>query len=140
MLLRIKKTHEDATIPKYQTKGSAGFDLHAIEDRAMIPGGTYTIRTGLQFKIPEGYELQIRPRSGLSLNTGLRVVNSPGTIDEDFSSEVMVILQNTSPETYVIKQGDRIAQVVMAKVYQAVFFEVQTIEDTGRGGLGSTGK
>jgi dUTP pyrophosphatase len=98
------------------------------------------ISTGLSIALPTGYECQVRSRSGLAAKNGVFALNSPGTIDEDFSSEVKVILQNTSPERYVIKQGDRIAQVVMAKVYQAVFFEVETIEETGRGGMGSTGK
>lgn len=95
MKVKIKKLHEDSIIPKYQSKGASGFDLHALEDVELQAGETKLIRTGLAFEIPEGHELQIRPRSGLSLKTKLRVANAPGTCDSDFRGEVCIIMENT---------------------------------------------
>lgn len=140
MKLGIQKLHESAIVPKYQTAGSAGFDLHSTEDTVLKPGETHLISTGLAFDIPEGYELQIRPRSGLSLKTGLRVANAPGTIDSDYKSEVKIIMDNVRDLTVGIKAGDRIAQAVLVPVIQADIVEVDDINQTGRGGFGSTGK
>ena len=140
--LRVKKVHPDAVIPQYQTKGAAGFDLVAVEDVTLGPGETTTISTGLAFEIPEGYEMQIRPRSGLTLKTPLRIANAPGTIDSDFRGEVKIIVTNTSENKgFYIKKGDRIAQGVIAPVMRAVFEEADDLSETdrGSGGFGSTG-
>lgn len=151
MELKFKKLDKEAIKPKYQTKGAAGFDLHALEDVDIHPGDTVLVKTGLSFEVPEGYELQVRPRSGLSLKTKLRVANSPGTIDSDYRGPCGVILYNAgSPEVegimpadevIKIKKGDRIAQAVLAPVTQAKIVEVYELSETerGTGGLGSTG-
>lgn len=145
MEIKIKKLHEDAIIPKYQTKGSSGFDLHALEDITLNLFDTTLIRTGLAFSFPEGLELQIRPRSGLSLKTGLRITNSPGTCDQDYSKEVCVIMQ-LLPDAhgtiaYNLKKGDRIAQGVICPIVQVEFNVVEELDQKAheRGGFGSTG-
>jgi dUTP pyrophosphatase len=146
MKVRIKKLSEDGIIPEYQTKGSAGFDLHASKDIRLKSGQTLLIPTGLSFDIPEGYEIQIRPRSGLSLETKLRIANAPGTIDSDYKKEVMIIAENINTTSYpddkpiIVRKGDRIAQGVIQKVEQVEFEEVKEIEQTDRGGFGSTGE
>jgi len=143
MIIKVKQTESRSIITRYQTDGSAGFDLHSIDDINVPAGGTAKIRTGLAFEIPEGYELQIRPRSGMSANTKIRVSNSPGTIDSDYTSEVLILLDNISQnqaDSYRVKRGDRIAQAVLQKVEQADFQVVDDLIHTGRGGLGSTGK
>lgn len=140
MKVKIMKLSKLAQIPQYQTKGAAGFDLHSIEEIEIKPKQTVLIPTGLSFKIPDGYEMQIRPRSGLSLKTGLRVVNSPGTLDSDYTGEAKIIMQNTGEETQFIKFGDRIAQGVICPIIQVEFDETETLEETERGskGFGST--
>ena len=140
MKLSIKRLSDQAILPRYQTDGSAGFDLHVVENYVLKPGETQLLSTGLAFDIPHGYEIQIRPRSGLSAKTGLRVSNAPGTIDSDFKSEVKVIMHNVGSKFEVIDKGDRVAQAVLAPVAQAEIVEVDEIVDTGRGGLGSTGR
>lgn len=148
MKVLIKKVHPDAVIPKYATPGAAGFDLVAIEDVVIVPGQTTAVKTGLSVEVPFGYEMQIRPRSGLSLKTALRVSNAPGTVDSDYRGEVAVILTNSSPKNVAgslheyIKVGDRIAQGVIVPVVQAQFEEVVELSETerGAGGFGSTGK
>lgn len=139
--VKVKKIHPDAVIPQYKTSGSAGFDLYAIEDVEIQPGETKQIRTGLIFEIPEGYEIQIRPRSGMSLKTPLRISNAPGTIDSDYRGEVMIIAENTSIVPFSVEKGTRIAQGVLQKVPQAEFIEVERVSETerGEGGFGSTG-
>lgn len=144
--LKIKKTHIDAVIPKYATAGSAGFDLVAVEDVEILSGCTALVNIGLSFEIPEGYEMQIRPRSGVSLKTRLRVANSPGTIDSDFRGTVMVIIDNTTVNeenpfsSVIINKGDRIAQGVICPVMQAEFLESDlTRTNRDQGGFGSTG-
>lgn len=140
MLINIKKLHPDAVIPKYQTSGASGFDFESIEDVELNPGETKLIPTGLSFEIPVGLELQVRPRSGLSLKTPLRVTNSPGTVDADFRGQVCVIIQNCSNTPYFIKKGDRIAQGVLCPVSYASFIVVDDLSETkrGMGGFGST--
>ena len=140
MKLGIKRLSDQAVLPKYQTSGSAGFDLHSIMNYVLEPGKTVLVSTGLAFNIPEGYELQIRPRSGVSAKTGLRVANAPGTIDSDFKGEVKLIIQNTGSMFEIIDKGDRIAQAVLAPVLQAEFVE-EELEESERGsnGFGSTG-
>lgn len=140
MKLGVKKLHKQAKIPQYQTSGSAGFDLHVVGNHVIKPGETHLISTGLAFDIPEGFELQIRPRSGLSAKTGLRVANAPGTIDSDFKSEVKLIMSNVGNLVEIVDEGDRLAQAVLAPVIQADIEEVEDINQTNRGAFGSTGR
>ena len=142
MRIKIKKLSQDAVIPQYQTTGAAGFDFHAIEDMEIDPRRTVLVKTGLSMEIPEGYELQVRPRSGMSLKTKMRVANSPGTIDSDYRGEICIIMENMGmlgSLPFLIKKGDRVAQGVICPVYQATFIEDE-LSDTerGEGGFGST--
>ena len=131
-------------LPSYETSASAGLDIRAfIEEKLTLsPGERKLIKTGLFLEIPEGYEAQVRPRSGLAFKNGITVLNSPGTIDADYRGEIGVILINHSSEIFEINSGDRIAQLVFAKVEQAVWFETESLNETerGEGGFGSTGK
>lgn len=150
----IAAVREGVTVPKYATPGSAGFDLQTAEDVVIPPGETVLIKTGLKMAIPEGYELQVRPRSGLSLKTKMRVANSPGTVDSDYREEICIIAENTSsvsfgssPAQYEktiirFKAGERVAQGIIAEVTQAEFklVDEQELGKTSRtGGFGSTG-
>ena len=131
-------------LPEYKTKGSAGMDLVAAIEEAISlkPLERALVKTGLFMAIPEGYEAQVRPRSGMALKQGISVLNTPGTIDADYRGEVGVILVNLSNEEVSIAPGERIAQLVIAKHEQAEWAEVELLEDTerGAGGFGSTGK
>lgn len=144
--VKVEKLADDVCVPSYQTKSAAGFDFHAYiscdEQVVIMPGDTVLIPTGLAFEIPEGYEIQVRPRSGLSSKTGIRVANSPGTIDCDYRGEVKIILTNTGDTPFTVNRGDRIAQGVLAPVYQAIFKEVDELSSSerGQGGFGSSGK
>ena len=142
MKLKIKRLSTEAIIPAYQSELAAGLDLHSIEEHILEPMERKLIKTGLAFEIEEGYEVQIRPRSGLAYKYSLTVLNSPGTIDADYRGEIMVLLINLSNEFYTIKKGERIAQAVIAPVVQAKIVEVNELSDTQRGekGFGSTGK
>ena len=142
MKLKIKKLTPDAIIPAYQTELAAGFDLHSVEDYVLRKGERKLIKTGLAFEIEEGYEVQIRPRSGLAFKHGITVLNTPGTIDADYRGEIMVLLINLGEDDFEIKKGERIAQAVIAPVIQAEFVEVDELSETkrGKGGFGSTGK
>jgi dUTP pyrophosphatase len=142
MKIFIKKLSPLATIPNYQTEEASGFDLHSIEDIILKPNERKLIGTGLAFEIPKGYEIQIRPRSGLAYKYGISVLNSPGTIDSDYRGEIKVLLINHSDTDFEIKIGERIAQGVIQKVIQAKFEEVEELNKTARGagGFGSTGK
>lgn len=142
--INVKKK-ENAILPTYETEGAAGADIYAClgDQCEVITGGQKKmIPTGLYFEIPKGYEVQIRPRSGLAAKEGLTVLNAPGTIDSDYRGEVKVILYNTSTRNIQINHGDRIAQMVIAPVIQAGFTEVSALTETsrGEGGFGSTGK
>lgn len=139
--LKVKKIDEKAKIPEYQSSGASGFDLHSIEDIVLKAGGFGVVKTGLAFEIPYGYEIQVRPRSGLAYKNGIGVLNSPGTIDSDYRGEVMVILFNFSKEDFYIKSGDRIAQAVLSKVSMANLIVSSSLDETKRGsnGFGSTG-
>lgn len=143
--IKVKKLHDDAVIPQYAKPGDAGFDLVATEDVTIRPGQTRLIPTGLALAIPVGYEIQVRPRSGLSYRTKMRVANSPGTIDAGFRGELKVIAENIGAQgvykTIEIKKGDRIAQGVLAIAPLARFIEVDELDDTerGTGGFGHTG-
>ncbi len=140
--------HFDAKLPlpKYETSHAAGADLRAClgEGEKMIlkPGQRTLIPTGLSFEIEPGYEVQVRPRSGLSLKTGLMVVNSPGTVDSDYRGEIKIILGNLGTNDETIEHGDRVAQMVLMPVPQATFKVVEDLSSTdrGAGGFGSTGK
>ena len=129
-------------LPKYQTQGSSGCDLRSSIDSVIPAGKRSIVPTGLKLDIPTGFEAQVRPRSGLAAKHGITVLNSPGTIDCDFRGEVKVILLNTSDEDFIIKKGDRIAQLVFAQVFRAIFKNDENLTSTerGDGGFGSTGK
>jgi len=131
-------------LPKYETTGSAGMDLHANIDSEILlkPMGRVLVKTGLFMALPEGYEAQIRPRSGLAYKKGLTVLNSPGTIDADYRGEIGVILINLSEESFIIKDGERIAQMVIAPYTRAELINVEVLSSTERGvgGFGSTGE
>ncbi len=167
MKIKIQKCNEDVVIPQYETKGAAGFDFVAdnfkrlyfydsamraevLEDGAGItnkktvllePNERLLVGTGLKMEVPEGYELQVRPRSGLALKDGLTVLNSPGTIDCDYRGEIGVILINHGHVAHKVSIGDRIAQGVFNKVEQATFIQEEELSETdrGEGGFGSTG-
>lgn len=131
-------------LPAYETASSAGMDLRAFIDADVVlkPFERKLIPTGLYIELPDGYEAQIRPRSGLAIKSGITVLNSPGTIDADYRGEIKVILINLSQEDFTIKSGERICQMVIAKHEKAEFFEVNEISETerGAGGFGHTGK
>ena len=131
----------DLPLPSYETSGSAGMDVRAAEEMVLPPGQRGLVGTGLAFAIPEGYEIQVRPRSGLALKKGIAIPNSPGTIDSDYRGELKVILINHGEENFTIERGDRIAQIVVAPVQRGVLFEVADLDETqrGAGGFGSTG-
>ena len=140
--VQIKKLSEDAVIPQYAHKTDAGADVYAIEDVTLKPHETQLIKTGISVAIPVGYEIQVRPRSGLSLKTGLRVANAPGTIDSDYRGEVCVIMTNTANLSQTINKGDKIAQLVISAVPMIDWVEVDELDSTerGEGGFGSTDK
>lgn len=131
-------------LPAYETASSAGMDLRAFVEADVVlkPFERKLIPTGLYIELPEGYEAQIRPRSGLAIKSGITVLNSPGTIDADYRGEIKVILINFSKDEFTIKSGDRICQMVIAKHEKAEFVEVNEISETerGAGGFGHTGK
>ena len=133
----------DLPLPTYQTAEAAGVDLHAanVAPLALGPGERALVPTGLAFALPAGWEAQIRPRSGLALKKGILIPNSPGTIDSDYRGEVQIIVLNASQESFLIRRGDRIAQMVIAPVHQAVFEETDSLDETerGAGGFGHTG-
>ncbi|SHK54914.1 dUTP diphosphatase [Thermocrinis minervae] len=145
MKIRVKRLPhaEGLPLPTYATKGSSGFDLLAAVDSPVVinPGEWALIPTGLVFEIPEGYEGQVRPRSGLALKHGITLLNSPGTIDSDYRGEVKVILINLGKEPFVVERGDRIAQMVIVPIVKVDLEESQDLQETERsdGGFGSTG-
>jgi dUTP pyrophosphatase len=133
----IERLREDAIIPRYQTKGSVGLDLHSIEEAVILPGSSALIGTGLRINLPEGIEGQVRSRSGLAAKNSVFVLNSPGTIDSDYRGEIKIILFNAGKEAFYVKTGDRIAQLVLAPVH----IEQELLLDNTRedNGFGSTG-
>jgi len=141
--IQIKKLSSSVSIPKYETSGSSGMDVAAhIENNIVInPGEKALVSTGFSVAIPKGYEIQIRPRSGLAAKKNITVLNTPGTIDADYRGEIKVILINLGKEKFVIENGERIAQMVVCPVVQANLEEVKELSDTerGSGGFGSTG-
>ena len=132
---------EGLDLPHYATGGAAGMDVVSAEDVTIPPGGRHAVATGLAMAIPPGYEIQVRPRSGLALKHGITVPNTPGTIDSDYRGELKVILINHGAEPFPIARGDRVAQLVLAPVTQAAWREVAELDETerGAGGFGSTG-
>ncbi len=139
----------DVPLPSYETAGAAGADLRANlrpEDRsgglALAPGARALVPTGLIVEVPEGYELQVRPRSGLALRYGIALPNSPGTVDSDYRGPLGVIVMNAGAEPFTVAHGERIAQAVVAPVVRAAFAEAGALSDTARGagGFGSTGR
>lgn len=131
----------DLPLPSYETDGSAGMDVRAAEALTIAPGKRELVGTGFAFAIPAGYEIQVRPRSGLALKKGISLPNSPGTIDSDYRGELKVILINHGDEDFVVQRGDRIAQIVVAPVQRGILVEVADLDETqrGSGGFGSTG-
>jgi dUTP pyrophosphatase len=142
--IRLKRLPdgEGLPLPAYATAHAAGMDVVAAEDVTIPPGGRHAVPTGFAVAIPEGYEVQVRPRSGLALKHGITCLNTPGTIDADYRGEVKVILANLGDAPFEVKRGERIAQLVPAAVTQARFAEVADLDDTarGQGGFGSTGR
>ena len=141
--IQIKKLSTFVSIPKYETSGSSGMDIAACTEKNIIinPGEKAIVPTGFSIAIPRGYEVQIRPRSGLAAKKNITVLNTPGTIDADYRGEIKVILINLGKEKFTIENGERIAQMVVCPVVQAILEEVKELSDTkrGLGGFGSTG-
>ena len=141
--IQIKKLSNSVSIPKYETSGSSGMDIAAhIENNIIInPGEKALVSTGFSVAVPKGYEIQIRPRSGLAAKKNITVLNTPGTIDADYRGEIKVILINLGKEKFIIENKERIAQMVVCPVVQADLEEVKELSDTvrGSGGFGSTG-
>lgn len=145
--VKIKRLNDDfgdIPIPGYSTSGSAGMDIRAaVTDEVIIePGTIILVPTNLSVEIPNGYEIQVRPRSGLAANHGIGILNSPGTIDSDYRGEIKIILINLSKDRFTVKRGDRIAQLIISKVYTANLIQVENLNNShrGEGGFGHTGK
>ncbi|QIQ87870.1 dUTP diphosphatase [Erythrobacter sp.] len=132
---------EGLDLPAYATPGAAGMDVVSAEDVTIAPGARHPVATGLALAIPAGYEIQVRPRSGLAFKHGITVPNTPGTIDSDYRGELKILLINHGTEPFAIARGDRVAQLVLAPVVQAAWREVEELDATerGEGGFGSTG-
>jgi dUTP pyrophosphatase len=141
--VRFRRLRPGAVVPRYMTDGAAGMDLSSAADDAvsLAPGQRVAVPTGLALEIPRGYEGQVRPRSGLARRAGVTLVNAPGTIDSDYRGELTVLLVNLGSEVHIIAPGDRIAQLVIAPVVEAVLSEADELVDTARGsgGFGHTG-
>jgi len=146
MTVRIRLTRlphgEGLPLPSYATPGAAGMDVVAAEELTLAPGQRHAVATGFAIAIPAGYEVQVRPRSGLALKHGITCLNTPGTIDEDYRGEVKVILANLGDQPFEVRRGERIAQLVPTPVLKAGFREVEELSQTSRGagGFGSTGQ
>ena len=141
--IQIKKLSNEVLTPKYETSGSSGMDIAAYIEKEIIinPGEKALIPTGFSLSIPQGYEVQIRPRSGLAAKKGVTILNTPGTIDSDYRGEIKVILINLSKDKFFVKKGERIAQMVVCPIQQVIIEEVSELSETNRGigGFGSTG-
>ena len=142
--LLIKKLQKNIILPEYKTDGSSGMDLMANVEQTvkMLPGEKKIISTGIMVAIPEQYEIQIRPRSGLAAKNGISVLNTPGTIDSDYRGEIKIILINLGKDIFEIKKNDRIAQMIVCPIIKVELEEVENLPETvrGKGGFGSTGK
>ncbi len=143
-ILRVREGFDDLPLPSYATSGAAGADLRAAVDEpvTLAPGERASVPTGIAMAIPEGFECQVRPRSGLAARHGIGMVNAPGTVDCDYRGEIMVLLVNHGREPFTINRGDRIAQAVIARYESVVWNEVAELDATerGAGGFGSTGR
>ncbi|MCP4397292.1 MAG: dUTP diphosphatase [bacterium] len=141
MILQIAKVHEDAVLPHYVHPGDAGMDLYSIEELHIEPGATALVRTGLKIAVPQNYEAQIRPKSGLALKHAMSLANTPGTIDSGYRGELCVILINHGRRAFHVRKQSKIAQMVICPVVRAELVEMEQLGDTGRGegGFGSTG-
>ena len=141
VLVKRLPGNDDLPLPAYATEGAAGMDVVSAEDVDLAPGARHAVATGLAVAIPHGFEIQVRPRSGLALKHGVTVANAPGTIDSDYRGELKAILINLGAEPFAIRRGDRIAQLVLAPVTRAGWVEASELDDTarGQGGFGSTG-
>lgn len=144
MQVYIKRLHSfDLPLPRYMTAGAAGLDLYAAVEKEMTiaPGQRVLVPTGIAMALPEGYEAQIRPRSGLALKYGLTLLNTPGTIDCDYRGEIKLIVINLGDKEYILQKGERIAQMIFSRVEKAELLEVDSLDDTdrGAGGFGHTG-
>lgn len=141
---RISKSFSDISLPQYETEGSSGMDIRAAVEEPIIlqPGKGILVPTNISVEIPIGFEIQVRPRSGLAAKYGIGVLNSPGTIDSDYRGEIKIILFNFGEKEFIINKGDRIAQLVVAKVILANLIESKKLNssDRGEGGFGHTGK
>ena len=140
----IKRLSKEVSLPKYETAGSSGMDLVANNNKKIIinPNKISMVPTGIAVAIPKNYEIQIRPRSGLAAKKGISVLNTPGTVDSDYRGEIKIILINLSKKSFIVKSGDRVAQMVVCPVIKVKFKEVKKLPVTLRGkkGFGSTGK
>lgn len=141
VMVKVLPHGEGLALPAYATDGAAGMDAVAAEDVTIAPGERHAVATGLALAIPHGFEIQVRPRSGLALKHGITVPNTPGTIDSDYRGELKVILINHGSEPFEIRRGDRVAQLVLAPVTRAAWLPVDELDETarGEGGFGSTG-
>lgn len=139
--IKIQRIHNDAIIPVYAHTADSGADLFSIEDYTLQPGERIIVHTGIKLQIPEGYEGQVRSKSGLAVRYGIKVLNSPGTIDAHYRGEIGVILINLGKEPYEVKKWQKVAQIVFQEVKRADFKLSESLEDTvrGEGGFGSTG-
>lgn len=137
----LQKAHDLAELPTYETKGAAGADVRSVESFTLFPGERRLVSTGLKCEIPEGVEIQVRPRSGLAYKHGVTVLNAPGTIDSDYRGILGVLLINLGDEPFQVNAGDRIAQIVVARAEQAGFFLSNGLSQSerGEGGFGHTG-
>jgi dUTP pyrophosphatase len=144
LYLGFKKLHPDSVTPKYNYDGDSGFDLHSVEEITIEPFGRALVPTGIALDIKDGYEVQVRSKSGLAINEGLFVLNSPGTVDNSYTGEIKAIIFNTNNSTYIIKKGQKVAQAVLCPVVNGKWVdleEIKTIGEKDRGdkGFGSTG-
>lgn len=141
VMVKVLPHGEGLPLPAYATEGAAGMDVVSAEDVTIAPGARHAVCTGLAMAIPAGFEIQVRPRSGLALKHGVTVPNTPGTIDSDYRGELKVILINHGTEPFAILRGDRVAQLMLAPVTRATWLPVEELDETarGEGGFGSTG-
>jgi dUTP pyrophosphatase len=143
-ILRVQRLRDGAQLPNYMSDGAAGLDLAALVDGEVVirPGERALIGTGLAIALPRGHEAQVRPRSGLAWKHGVTVLNSPGTVDEDYRGEVKVLLVNHGQEPFIVRTGERVAQLVIAKVERVAIAEAASLDETarGQGGYGHTGR
>jgi dUTP pyrophosphatase len=142
--IKVELTHENAVLPKYAYPSDSGFDLHATEEVIIGPFGRALVPTGLKVSFEEGYEIQVRPKSGLAIKQGLTVLNTPGTVDQGYTGEIQVIVFNTNNTTVTIPKGMKVGQGVLCPVVQGKFVMIETVEkvedkDRGNNGFGSTG-